>query len=75
MKRAETVSCSLCIKLYISIPPYSCVIQVDKLQSSNHSLILLIKFSVGSTIFSNILIAQFVQGTLLGVGVEKRLSS
>ena len=34
MKRAETCSCSLCNKLYISIPPYSCVRQVYKLQSS-----------------------------------------
>jgi len=30
--RAET--CCLCNKLYISIPPYSCVRQVYKLQSS-----------------------------------------
>ena len=34
MKRAETCSCSLCNKLYISIPSYSCVRQVYKLQSS-----------------------------------------
>jgi len=34
MKRAETCSCSLCNKLYISVPPYSCVRQVYKLQSS-----------------------------------------
>jgi len=34
MKRAETCSCSLCNKLYISLPPYSCVRQVYKLQSN-----------------------------------------
>ena len=34
MKRAETCRCSLCNKLYISIPPYSCVREVYKLQSS-----------------------------------------
>ena len=33
MKRAETCSCSLCNKLYISVPPYSCVRQVYTLQS------------------------------------------
>ena len=34
MKRAETCSCPLCNKLYISLPPYSCVRQVYTLQSS-----------------------------------------
>ena len=34
MKRAETCSWSLCNKLYISLPPYSCVRQVYTLQSS-----------------------------------------
>ena len=34
MKRAETCSCSLCNKLYISLPPYSCVRQIYTLQSS-----------------------------------------
>ena len=34
MKRAETCSCSLCNKLYISLPPYSCVRQVYTLQST-----------------------------------------
>jgi len=28
------LNCSLCHKLYISVPPYSCVRQVYKLQSS-----------------------------------------
>jgi len=37
MKRAETCNCSLCNKLYISVPPYSCVRQVYKLQSNHHS--------------------------------------
>ena len=34
MKRAETCSWSSCNKLYISLPPYSCVRQVYTLQSS-----------------------------------------
>jgi len=34
MKRAETCSWSLCNKLHISLPPYSCVRQVYTLQSS-----------------------------------------
>jgi len=34
MKRAETCSCSLCNKLYMSLPSYSCVRQVYTLQSS-----------------------------------------
>ena len=34
MKRAETCSWSLCNKLYIPLPPYSCVRQVYTLQSS-----------------------------------------
>ena len=34
MKRAETCSCSLCNKLYISIRPYNYVRQVNKFQSS-----------------------------------------
>jgi len=34
MKRAETCSCSLRNKFYISLPPYSCVRQVYTLQSS-----------------------------------------
>ena len=33
-KRAETCSCSLCNKLYISLPPYSCDRQVYTFQSS-----------------------------------------
>lgn len=50
------------------------IFQFHFLQPSN-GLILIIPFSVESIIFANILIAQFVQGTLLGVGVEKLLSS
>ena len=34
MKRAETCSCSLCNKLYISLPTYSCARLVFTLQSS-----------------------------------------
>ena len=37
MKGAETCSCSLCNKLYISLPPYSCVRQVHTLQSSPYT--------------------------------------
>jgi len=41
MKRAETCSCSLCNKLYISLPPYSCVRQVYTLQSDTHTTLVI----------------------------------
>jgi len=59
MKRAETCSCSLCNILYISIPPYSCVRPVYKLQSSFCVLVFL------TTVVCNIYILRRIQSDMI----------